>query len=68
VMKTIVQNLGDQSYLGEEFKWVREKEHAKAFHRSYDALDFCLQNKIKGVELLLLDEHGSEIVRLSRIC
>lgn len=66
-MKTIVQNFQDQKYLAEGAAWAPAREDAKIFARSYDALEFCLQHEIKGVEFILLDEEDQEIVRVSQL-
>jgi len=53
-MKVLVQDVSRKLYLGREKDlWVKAENEARDFSSSINAIDFCIQNRISGVEIVL---------------
>jgi hypothetical protein len=63
-MRILLQQKETGLYFKDIDAWTREAGEAKDFLSSTAAIDFCLLNKITGVQLVLkFQEQGYDIVR-----
>jgi hypothetical protein len=63
-MRILLQQKETGLYFKDIDAWTRESEEARDFLSSTSAIDFCVLNKISGVQLVLrFQEHGYDIVR-----
>jgi len=64
-MKVVIQNVLTDRYLGEKGRWVRPESEARNFCTSLQAMDFCFQNQLFEVEIVLMFEERRYDIRLN---
>ncbi len=63
-MKILLQHVDTKMFLGDGLHWVREKDQAKDFKNSAEAIQFCVQNQIENAEIILAFQDSQYDVRL----
>jgi hypothetical protein len=64
-MKVLIQNVLTDRYLGEKGRWVRSDSEARNFGTSLQAIDFCFNNQLFEVEILLIFQDQRYNIRLN---
>ena len=52
-MKILLQHTGSRLYFKSAGDWVQEENEARAFKSALEAIEFCEQRQITGVEIVL---------------
>ena len=52
-MRILVQDRRTNAFLTNDTKWVKQLDYARRFSTSLDALRFCVQRDLKGMDLLV---------------
>ena len=66
-MRRVIRRLGTDQFVKPTGEDTTHFENGKTFSGFTDALDFCVERDLKGVELVLLDESGQEQVCITLI-
>ena len=52
-MKILLQHTGSRLYYKSTGDWVQEENEARPFKSAFEAIEFCEQQQITGVEIVL---------------
>ena len=63
-MRIVVQDRRTNAYLTGETKWIREMDAARRFDTSLAALRFCVQRKLKHMDMLVCYSDGKPKLRV----
>ena len=61
-MRRVIRRIGTDRFLKSTGQDTAHFVNGKSFFGFADALDFCVDRKLEGVELVLLDDSGQEQV------
>ena len=59
-MRRVLRRIGTDHFLKPTGEDTDHYDNGKTFSGFTEALDFCVERDLKGVELVLLDEFGQE--------
>ena len=63
-MRILVQDRRTNAFLTHDTKWVKQLDYARRFSTSLDALRFCVQRELKGMDLLVCYSGDKNNLRL----
>ena len=52
-MTILVQDRRTNAFLMGDAKWVKQSDHARRFATSIEALRFCVERQLKGMDMLV---------------
>jgi hypothetical protein len=52
-MRILVQDRRTNAFLTGDAKWVKQLDYARPFSTSLDALRFCVERDLKGMDMLV---------------
>ena len=63
-MRIVVQDRRTNAYLTGETSWIRQIDGARRFDTSLEALRFCVQRKLKHMDMLVSYSNGKPKLRV----
>jgi len=63
-MRIVVQDRRTNAYLNGETNWIRQIDTARRFNTSLEALRFCVQRKLKHMDMLVCYADGKPKLRV----